>query len=298
MSRTLHTLVAMLLLIGGGLALLPASRALRRAETEGGLRLPPPVAGTTDALGQQLYLFSLGGLRSLSAEILTLDATTAWIENDWPRLSRRWKSITTLCPHRVNYWVRAARDMHTNAASAATRDKRLDERERVRQSLHYLAEGERLLLEGIANNPGDPTLYARLGDMYSDIYRRPQYGKAVAAYREAIRCGASAHFFERQIFYNLCRIRGREQEAWELGRRLFEDKTQRVPSLLCLLYVLQHRVAGIPEEQRLSTVQLFGSEERAHKQLRRFGHNPLNFPSYGIAEYLRSADAQQEEPQS
>ncbi len=286
-SKLIQSLIAVSLLLAGGAALLPAGRALLRAETEARLRLPAPPARATDALGQQLYVFSLGGLRSLSAEILTLDATTAWLENDWPRLAQRWATITTLSPHRVNYWARAARDMHTNAASAVSNDKRLDERERVRQSLHYRQLGERFLKEGIANNPGDPVLYARLGDMYSDIYRRPQYAKAVDAYREAVRLGASERFFERQAFYNLCRIRGREREAWELGRRLYEDEAQRVPSLLCLLFVLQQRVEGIPEGERLGAAQLFGSEERARRDLGRFERNRLNFPVYGIAGYLR-----------
>ncbi len=288
MKKTLHLLLACALLVAGGALLLPASRVLQQEERESGLRLPPPDARETDALGQQLYLFTLGGLRSLSAEILALDATTAWTESDWPRLAKRWKSITALCPHRVNYWVRASRDMYVNAASALSRDKRLNERERVRQSLHYLAEGERFLHEGIANNPDNPTLYARLGDLYSDVYRRPQYGKAVDAYREAIRHGASVGFYERQIFYNLCRIRGREPEAWELGRRLYEDPHQRVPSLLCLLYVLENRLGEqVPAAQRLTPLQLFGSEDKARRQLARFENNRLNFPTYGIAEWLR-----------
>ncbi len=287
MKKTLHLLLACAMLVAGGALLLPASRAMQRVELEAGLRLPPPDARETDALGQQLFLFTLGGLRSLSAEILTLDATTAWTQQDWPHLARRWRSITTLCPHRVNYWVRASRDMYVNAASALSRDKRLDERERVRQSLLYLAEGERFLQEGIANNPTSPTLYARMGDMYSDVYRRPQYGKAVEAYREAIRLGASPSFFERQIFYNLCRIRGREQEAWELGRRLYEQERQRVPSLLCLLYVLENRLGDrIPAAERLTPLQLFGSEEKARRQFSRFVNNRLNFPTHGIADWL------------
>ncbi len=286
-----HTLLAIGLLALGGLALLPGSRALQRAERDAGLRLPPPDARETDALGQQLYLFTLGGLRSLSAEILTLDATTAWSEADWPRLEQRWKSITTLCPHRINYWVRASRDMHTNAASALSRDNRLSERERVRQSLLYLERGERFLQEGIANNPADPTLYARLGDLYSDIYRRPQYGKAVDAYREAIRLGASSNFFERQIFYNLCRIRGREMEAWQLGRRLYESERQRVPSLLCLLFVLENQLGDrIPTAERLSVLQLFGTEARARRNLMRFERNHLNFPTHGIGKWLRATE--------
>ncbi len=289
--RIAHTLLAVAMLVAGGALLLPLSHTLQRTELEGGLRLPPPDARETDALGQQLFLFTLGGLRSLSAEILALDATTAWSQGDWPRLARRWKSITTLCPHRVNYWVRASRDMHVNATSAVSNDKRLDERERMRQAKLYLAEGEDFLREGIANNPGEPTLYARLGDLYSDIYRRPQYAKAVDAYREAIRLGASDSFYRRQIFYNLSRIRGCEQEAWALGRQLFAEPTQRVPSVRCLLFVLQNYLGEhIPAAERLTATELFGTAEKARKQLTRFENNRLNFPTHGVAAYLRGGE--------
>ncbi len=293
MKKTLHLLLALAMLALGGAALQPASMALRQIEQESGLRLPPPDASLTDALGQQLSIVALGGLRSLSAEILTLDATTAWAENDWPRLARRWKSITTLCPHRINYWTRASRDMYVNASSALSRDKRLNERERIQQSLHYLAEGERFLQEGIANNPSEASLYARLGDLYSDLYRRPQFGKAVDAYRKAQQLGAPGKWLQRQTFYNLCRIRGREDEAWELGRQLYDDTQQRVPSVLCLLYVLQERLGErISPQERLSPLQLFGSDERARRQLARFERNQLSFPVHGIASYLRSENAQ------
>ncbi len=287
--RAAQALAALALLALGGAALHPAALRLRAAEREAGLLLPEPAAGTRDALSQQLFLFSLGGLRSLSAEILALDATTAWIERDWERLARRWESITSLSPRRTNYWERAARDMHTNATSDISNDKRRGVHERQVLVRHYLALGERFLLDGLDNNPGNPTLYARLGDMYSDTYRRPQFAKAAEAYRNALRCGAAEYFYERQLFYSLCRIRGREQEAWELGRRLYEDPEQRVPSLLCLLFVLEHKLA-VPQGQGLTAEQLFGSTQRARKQLARYLRNRLGFPTEGVAAYLESTE--------
>ncbi len=285
--RAVQLLAALALLALGGAALHPAALQLRHAEQEAGLQLPEPAADTRDALTQQLFLFSLGGLRSLSAEILTLDATTAWSERDWERLARRWNTITSLNPRRTSYWMRASRDMHTNATSDVSNDERRGIHERQVLARHYLNLGERFLLDGLDNNPGDPMLYARLGDMYSDTYRRPQFAKAAAAYREAIRCGAPASLYERQLFYSLCRIRGHEQEAWQLGRRLYKDPEQRVPSLLCLLFVLEHKLA-LPAAERLTPAQLFGNEARARKQFARYLHNRLGFPTDGVAHYLAS----------
>jgi hypothetical protein len=89
----------------------------------------------------------------------------------------------------------------------------------------------------------------------------------------------------RWVFYNLCRIRGREQEAWELGRRLFNEERHLTPSLRNLLFVLQHKIQ-VPADQQLSPEQLYGSRERARKYLRTFVHNDLRFPTTGIREFL------------
>lgn len=99
-----------------------------------------------------------------------------------------------------------------------------------------------------------------------------------------------SEIYRRQEFYNLCRIRGREQEAWQLGRELYAlPSQQRIPSLRCLLFVLQHKLQ-VPEDQRLSATRLFGSEAKARQELARFEHNRLRFPVNGIREYLSAAE--------
>lgn len=283
-ARLLRSSVAALLLpLVGGWALLSPARALYRAEQAAGLSLPLPPSGSSsggDSLAEQLSFFTLGGLRSLAAEILTLDATTAWIERDWPRAERRWSMITTLCPLRPNYWINAARDMATNAASHAAHDSTLSPPEREALTRSYIARGERFLLDGIAHNPDSALLFMHLGDLYADLNRRPNFAQAAAAYHRAVRLGASP-LYRRLEFYNLCRIRGREHEAWQLGRELFRSPSQRVPSLLCLLYVLQHKIS-VPADEALTPVQLFGSAEKASHHLRQFRHNTLRFPINGI----------------
>lgn len=284
LSSRWRTLAGIALLGLGGLALLPLSVQLRRAEQRAGLLSAFP-AITGDALAEQLSFFTLGGLRSLAAEVLTLDATNAWMLRDWPRAERRWQMITTLCPLRPNYWASASREMATNAAAHALHDSGLTPAEQARLARHYIERGERFLLDGLAQLPESALLYMRLGDLYADLNRNPSFTRAAAAYHEAVRLGASS-LYRRQEFYSLCRIRGREQEAWQLGRELFESSAQhRVPSLRCLLFVLQHKL-GLPAAERMSPVQLFGSEEKARRELKNFLHNQLRFPVSGIREYL------------
>ena len=92
--------------------------------------------------------------------------------------------------------------------------------------------------------------------------------------------------YRRWVFYNLSRIRGREAEALELGRSLFAETNSRTPTLRCLLFVLQNRL-NLPQEERLTVDELFGSEQKARRDLALFAKNDLRFPITGVADFLQ-----------
>lgn len=277
---------ALAVLAAAGWAARPLLRHIRHQEQAVGLILPLPAVDKTDTLSQNMAVFTLGGLRSLAAEIMSLDATNAWLQQDWPRARRRWEQITRLCPRRVNYWVRASRDMAKNAVAWVSSRKDLNEHEQAVLSKEYLDTAEKFLQEGLANNPDSALLWLQMAAFDEDLARRTNFTRAVEAYRRALELGASP-MYKRWVFYNLCRIRGREREAWELGRRLYnEDVNHRSPSLRCLLVALENKLA-LPQEERLSLEELFGSRERAQKFLQPYLHNRLRFPTTGIAEMIQ-----------
>lgn len=279
-------LTALAGMAAAGALLLPWAAHLGRQELAAGLQYPPPPIERTDALSQQLSLFSMGGLRTFAAEILAMDATSAWLQQDWPRARSRWQQITTLCPHRANYWIRASRDMAKNAVAHTQTREDLGEYERAVLRKDYLDTAEDFLRRGIANNPEEALLRLELAGFYEDLARRPQFAKAAEAYREAVEHGASPMYW-RWVFYNRCRIRGQEQDAWQLGRALFEQERHRSPSLRCLLFVLQAELGdAVPAAERLTPEQLFGSRKKAADYLRTFLRNDLRFPTRGIREYL------------
>ena len=284
LRKTLRCTGAVLLLALAGWGLQPLRHQIQQQESAARLRLPPPDYSQTDALSQQLAVFALGGLRTFAAEMLCVDTTNAWLQQDWPRARHRWQQITTLCPRRANYWARAARDMAKNAVAWVNSDERLSEHERAVLSRDYLDSAEAFLREGIANNPQSAMLWLQQGAFDEDLARRTNFTRAAQAYQRAVELGASPMYL-RWVFYNLCRIRGREQEAWELGRRLFNEERHLTPSLRNLLFVLQHKIQ-VPADQQLSPEQLYGSRERARKYLRTFVHNDLRFPTTGIREFL------------
>ena len=272
-----------LLAAGGALLALPSAR-VATMETALGLIRPLPPQERGDALAQRLSFLTLGGLRALTAELLTADATDAWLVQDWPRAQKRWRQITTLAPQRPNYWMRAARDMTRNAVAHALGRKDLEPPAKAALAQAYLESGERFLLDGAASNPQNPLIWLELGNMYENTARRPQFAKAAEAYSRALELGAPP-MYRRWVFYNLARIRGREREAYDLGMRLFDEPAARTPSLRCLLFVLQNKL-DIPQAQRLSVQQLFGDGQRARRQLSSFLHNDLRFPTTGVAEFL------------
>lgn len=293
-TNTLHcrlrNLTALLLLATAGWGLQPLRLYLQQQEKASSLKLPPPDYAQTDALSQQLVMFSLGGLRTFAAEMLCVDATNAWLQQDWPRARHRWQQITTLCPNRVNYWIRASLDMSKNAVAWVHEHEVLGTHEKAARSRDYLDAAERFLLEGIANNPQNALLYLQLGAFDEDLARRTNFTRAVEDYRKAVELGASP-MYRRWEFYNLCRIRGREEEAWKLGCELYKEEHHRAPSLRCLLLVLQHKL-NLPANQRFTPEQLFGTRERALKQLKPFLRNDLRFPTAGIREIIDNYSSQ------
>lgn len=283
-----------LLVLGlGGFVLSLPARHVHSCQVQAQLQPPPLPLKGEDALSQQLAFFTLGGIRSLVAEVLTLDATDAWLKRDWARAQRRWDSATTLCPRRENYWASAAYEMYANAAGDAQSDFSLSPAEQVNRFRGYIAEGERFLDAGILNNPHSWQLHVRRAEMHSNLYRRPQFSKAADDYAQAIRLGAP-EYYKRFLFYSLCRVAGREQEAWRLGRALFNDPEHRLPSLVSLLFVLQHKIT-VPAAQALPPELLFRRtswespaqvRRNAIEELEQMLHNDLRFPINGIPEYL------------
>lgn len=233
-----------------------------------------------DTLTRQLSLLGLGGLRSLGAEILSLDAVNAWVRRDWQRVEERSRQMVTLCPKHANYWVTAARQFFYNAAMDAQTDPELSFWEKKQTARLYMNKGIAFLTEGLAVNPKSILLLTNLGDFLSDVNRCPQFARAAEYYHRAVQMGAPS-VYSRLEFYALCRVSGREREALALGVSLFQDPSHRLPSLPGLIAVLQHKL-DLPENERIPLETLFGNRKRAERILTQLRNNDLGFPTDGI----------------
>ena len=301
-SRAKHYAYGIVLLVLGGGVLSWAGSFIREQELEQKLILPPAEIDSNDAFAQQLAVFSLGGMRSLAAEIATLDATDAWFKHDWPRCQRRWETATTLAPQRENYWRRAAFDMISNAAGDMETKRGLSPAERSQAVDKYIKTGERFLQKGLAVNPNSKALYLEQAVQYSNVFRKPKFRKAAEAYQNAMKAGADA-VYAYMRFYCLCRARDAEAEAWALGRELIKDTEGGEPSLRTMLFVLQNKIA-VPSQEALSLEQIYrpyanlrygrpcSDSEMVYIAVREMHNmltNDIMYPTHGLAAATKDA---------
>lgn len=276
---------AALILAGGGAVISTFQKQILTEEEEKGL-LPAPLiqydgSGKVKKLEQQLFFVSLGGLRSLVAAFLAVNAHDYFCVKDWARLADRYHQVVALSPQNTFYWENGSWHMAYNATSSSLDDRRLRETERRIRFRKYLNMGRDFLREGIRNNPDDWFLHKRLGDTLSDRMRLPDYAGAAEAYEAALEKGAPS-MVSRSVLYSLAQVPGRERQAYELARDLFV-KGHRVPTVECLLFAYQNSL-DIPREDRLTVQEIFYSPRSAESSLRTYSLMDVAFPKAGVKE--------------
>lgn len=95
----LKTIVIFIIaLLGFGMIRLPLQNRILEQEKAAGLLDDPVELSSSDYLEQQLAMVSLGGLRSLVAAVLSMEAFDCFLISDWANLERRYNQITSLAP--------------------------------------------------------------------------------------------------------------------------------------------------------------------------------------------------------
>ena len=283
----LKTIVIFIIaLLGFGMIRLPLQNHILEQEKAEGLLDNPVELSCSDYLEQQLAMVSLGGLRSLVAAVLSMEAFDCFLISDWANLERRYNQVTSLAPHSDFYWDNGSWHLGNNASSSYLDNKRLSPMERREGFRKYIQKGRRFLEKGINANPDSWYLQSLLGNMYSDTYRQPDFEKAAEAYRKARDLGAPP-LTARKEFYALVRVPSKSREALELGRELFKDPRNRTPSLVSNIFVLENRL-NIPEKERIPFRELFPTDEIARDLMTSHLANSLKYPVDGLREALES----------
>jgi hypothetical protein len=248
----MHGAIIGLLLLGFGALRLPIESGLteqHRGAYFHGVQLGLDLR---EQIGQLGFLAALSGFRSLVADIIFIEANTAWERTEWGRVLLLFRQATTLQPRSLLFWDMAAWHMAWNASVAAMHDPSLpNDALRRKTQRDYFALGKDFLERGIRNNPDRPQLYEALARLYRD--KLENHAAAAQYYALAARLPGAPEYDKRFAAYELSYAPGHEHEAYAALLQLYrQGEHERLPTLLNRLKYLEEQL-DIPLDQRISS---------------------------------------------
>ncbi len=248
--RSARTWVACLALLVFGGVRLPIETALDRQQRDALLRQTALDLNLREQVGQTGFLAALSGFRSPLAAILWIEAHTAWENTEWGRMAALFDTVTALQPRSLLYWDMAAWHMAWNASVAALNDPSVQsEALRQRNQRQYFELGRDILERGIRNNPQSSYLHHQLAVLLRDKFE--DHCAAADAFLRSAELPDARPYVARFAGYELAKCPGREREAYDLLRRLYEEgEKQRLPTLINLLHELEKNL-DVPGAERI-----------------------------------------------
>ena len=248
--------IAVFLIIG--IVKLPVEqRAHQQMEATGTLKAP--VAPTLrENLGQAAFAASLGGLRSLVASVVYLQAYTAFERGRFDQVESLHALTTQLQPRYPVYWDDAATRMAYDAASHYLYDEKRPRLYRNQLYKQHFQRGLEFAEQGVKHLPDSKLLHQRLGEFYSRLMSTPEQKVLVSAdslkagqhYMLAYKNGALP-FTERFAAYEYAKLKdapAQWREAYDILRR-HDVMTRRqgvvLPTTVGLIKELGQRL-GLP----------------------------------------------------
>src|SRR6058998_4093034 len=246
----MRAVVALAVLIALGVLKLPVERDLATLHRQEHFRGVEFNLDLREKIGQLGFIAALSGFRSIVADALFMQAHVAWERTEWGRVLLLFQHVTTLQPRATLFWDMAAWHMAWNASVAAMNDQTQPRLAlRVKAQREYFALGKDFLERGIKNNPDRPQLYEALARLYKEKYKDHEHASEFYAKAAAL---PGAMSYNRRFFaYELSYCEGREREAYERLRSLYDEgEKERLPTLIKRLKFLEGKL-GIPQEQRI-----------------------------------------------
>jgi hypothetical protein len=233
-----------------GVFKLPAERAIATQHRQQSLPAVDLNLELREQIGQLGFIAALSGFRAAIADVLFIQAHMAWERTEWGRVLLLFREVTTLQPHSVLFWDMAAWHMAWNASAAAMNDPTEGRLAlRVKAQREYFALGQDFLERGIANNPDKPQLYETLARLYQQKYH--DHARASEFYGKAAALPGAPSYDKRFAAYELSYCEGREREAYERLRHLYDlGEQERVPTLIARIKFLEDNL-DIPQDQQI-----------------------------------------------
>ncbi len=246
----MRVLLVLLILIVLGAIKLPIERDLAVIHRQEHFRGVEFNLDLREKLGQLGFIAALSGFRAIVADALFIQAHVAWERTEWSRVLLLFRHVTTLQPRSILFWDMAAWHMAWNASVAAMNDRAQPRLAlRVKAQREYFALGKDFLERGIKNNPDRPELYETLARLYREKYK--DHERASEFFAKAAALPGAPRYNRRFSAYELSYCEGREREAYDRLRQLYnESEKERLPTLITRLKFLENKL-GIPQDERI-----------------------------------------------
>ena len=246
----MRVLLVLLILIVLGAIKLPIERDLAVIHRQEHFRGVEFNLDLREKLGQLGFIAALSGFRAIVADALFIQAHVAWERTEWSRVLLLFRHVTTLQPRSILFWDMAAWHMAWNASVAAMNDRAQPRLAlRVKAQREYFALGKDFLERGIKNNPDRPELYETLARLYREKYK--DHERASEFFAKAAALPGAPRYNRRFSAYELSYCEGREREAYDRLRQLYnESEKERLPTLITRLKFLENKLA-IPQDERI-----------------------------------------------
>jgi hypothetical protein len=245
----IRVVAALIILLFGALRL-PIENALTNEHRSAYFHRAQLDLDMRERLGQMGFVAALSGFRALIADLLWIQAHSAWERTEWGRMKLLFDTVTSLQPRAVMFWDLASWHMAWNASVAMLEDPHQPrEALRIKAQREYWKIGEDFLLRGIRNNPERALLYDRLGMLYRDKFQ--DHARAQAAYEQAARLPDAPSYCKRFAAYELSHIPGREREAYNRLMELYRmGEDEHLPTLLKRIQAMEEKL-DVPPNQRI-----------------------------------------------
>jgi len=246
----MRLLLVLVILIMVGAIKLPVERDLAVIHRQEHFRGVEFNLDLREKLGQLGFIAALSGFRAIVADGLFIQAHVAWERTEWSRVLLLFRHVTTLQPRSILFWDMAAWHMAWNASVAAMNDRAQPRLAlRVKAQRQYFALGKDFLERGIKNNPDRPQLYETLARLYKEKYK--DHERASEFFAKAAALPGAPRYEKRFSTYELSYCEGREREAYERLRKIYDEgEKERLPTLITRLKFLENKL-GIPQDQRI-----------------------------------------------
>lgn len=181
---------AILCFLALGLLKVPLEQRAMTALRADAVLTPPVDMGLRENLGQMSFAASLGGLRSLIASVVYLQAFTAWEDVNWGKVDSLMGITTRLQPKFDLYWDEAANYMGLDAASYYRYDESRPALYRNQLYRQHVQRGIEILRQGLQVLPESDRLWVKLGMLYAERVEPPDHKLAAMAWLQAVKHGA------------------------------------------------------------------------------------------------------------